>query len=1233
MRFKNKKLFSAALSIFIALTIIFSTPIVNIAYGAENDVKDLFRRTLEESRKDAGIEIENNLPDAEEIVTFIVELDESSGKDLSRGRSLNTIAKNEDVIEDILFSQEYYMEEIKKINKDAVFSNQYTLVFNGFSVETRFGDKKKIEEIPGVKNVSLAKTYYRDVKNAVQITDIPYVLEQYGYDGSGKVVAVLDSGVDYNHKDMVISPGIDVKLTETKVNEIKSRQKDKRGKYFTPKIPFGYNYADKDEDIVDRVVENIDYGHGMHVAGIIGANCQSEDEIRQNKGLKGIAPECQILAMKIFANNPRNQGASEADIIAAIEDSIAYGADVINMSFCSTAGFQDPNDGQQMAIQAAIDEGIIVVAAAGNVAYSTYPEKYDSVVDTGTVGAPGLAKGSIQVASFENSTRIAFALNANINGEVEKIAYVLSDFDPISLKGEYEVVDCGLGKVEDLEKLDVRGKIALIKRGEIEFKDKKLNAQEKGAVGVIIYNEDGEEGYLDYISTDSKVNIPTIFIKNSDGVKLRNMIQQGVKVSFNGQKVEIPNTDGGRMSYFTSWGPTPNLDLKPDITSVGGNVWSTVNDDEYKTMSGTSMATPHTAGIMALVLQHLDTMDIQFESPAEKVKFAKTMIMNTAEVKFDKGSKAPYSPRIQGAGLVNAKRALENKTLLTYKGNPSAALGEIGKTTDIPLRLYNGNDKDITYDVELLCGEDVELKLNTSQITIPGGQALDINGQLVLGNDIDKESFVEGFIRFVPTEKDIPTIGIPFMGFYGDWANLRIIDEPIYSEGSIFKETSLFTVDYSGFFAKTYKLGGENMNPEYFAINPEDPKANNNVLPQFSLLRNAKELIIDVTDDHGEVIKIIEDRENMRKEVVMEQQIPAKVNFDWVWKGVIYDKNLGYMTPVDEGQYYINIKAKADFEDAEEQVVTLPIKIDKTPPTVNSGTFITDTDECVIEIEAKDKGVVDSGIENFLFLVDGKKYEDENGKFIFKLKEDEDGKYRMNIKLPEGDKKLIYTIDIGITDHADNMTAGKANIIYSPKSNIQVSTDKTKYNTGENIVVKYNLKEGVDDTNIHHYEICIDSLDNPINNGKNMSYTIKELLKDGIHRIFVKAMDSKGETIDINFVEIEVGEGLSEEGKLVVENMTDTISFTNGDDVTAKVKAVNYYDKPRDVTMAVCLYDEDNMLVNSAAVEKTIKPNKAAFLTSTIKVPDSGRYKIKIFVWDNFHSMKNLLPYAEINQI
>lgn len=1232
MRDKNKKLYSIVISYLLSFTIIFSVIGSNVTFAANNNVKDLFRQALIEDRNKKGTEIESNLPDDEEIVNFIVEIDEKSGKDVSKGKSLNLVAKDKGSINKILESQEEYIKKIKKINEKAEFNNQYTLVFNGFSVKTRFGDKKKIEEIAGVKKVSLANTYYKDMKSAVDVTDIPYVREQFGYDGRGMVVSVLDSGLDYTHKDMVVSSGVEVKLTESKVNEIKSKQSEKRGKYFTSKVPFGYNYADKNEDIIDTVKENIDYGHGMHVAGIIGANCQSQQEINESKGVKGIAPESQLLAMKIFSNNPRKQGASEDDIIAAIEDSIAYGANIINMSFCSTAGFQNPEDGQQKAIQTAIDEGIIVVAAAGNAAYSTYPQKNDSLIDSATVGAPGLAKESIQVASFENMKRVTYTLKATVGGKNEMIPYVVSDFNATMLKGQYDVVDCGIGRVEDFNNVNVSGKIALIKRGEIEFKDKKLNAQNKGAIGTIIYNVDGDETYLDYISTDEKVKIPTSFVKNSDGIRLSKMIKDGLKVSFTGEKSEVSNIDNGKMSSFSSWGPTPNLDLKPDITAVGGNVWSTVNDNEYKSMSGTSMASPHTAGIMALVLQHLDSMKLDFKTQAEKVKYAKTMLMNTAEVKIDSNTKKPYSPRVQGAGLVNAKRALKNKTMVTYKGDPSASLREIGKSTEMPLKVYNSSAKSITYNIEVLSSDNSKIKFNNNTITVGAGKTVDVTGQLLLDNGIKVDSYVEGFIKLVPTSTEECTIGMPFMGFYGDWANLNIVDKPTYEEGSIFKLTSLYTVEQSGGIAKTYPLGGEEMNPERFAINPEDAKSHDDVLPQFSLLRNAKEIKIDVTDEKGTVKKVIEDRKDMRKEIPLEQQISAKVNFDWLWTGVIYDKDSGTKRPVDEGQYYINIRAKADFENAKEQVTTLPIKIDKTAPTVKSGTFQTDTNKCTIDIDAEDKGKVDSGIENFLFLVDGKKYVDENGKHIFKLKKDSDGKYRMDINLPNDDTKTTHTVDIGVTDYANNMTAARATIIKSSKTKMEVSTEKLVYKKGENIVVKYNIVGDTSSLDIDHYEIGVDSPNNCANNGKNLKYTIKGNIDKGNHEIYVKAINSKKEVIAISVTKVEVVDGDISEGKLVLENLTELESFKNGDKIEGKVKAMNYSSKSQSVTLMVCLYDEDNRLVDSACVQKNIKSNRSAFLTGGIIVPETGKYKAKIFTWDSFEGMNNLLPYTEIRQ-
>ncbi|MBU5436974.1 S8 family serine peptidase [Tissierella sp. MSJ-40] len=1251
--FKSRKSTSLILALFMVLNLLVVNPMFNISYGDKTNIdmesiRDSFRETLEDSKAEESIVIEELEPefDEEEIVTFIIELDEKSVKDFAEGKSLDTVAKDKTIVEKVLNLQIPYKEEIKKINDKAEFNNEYTLLFNGFSVETKYGDKKKIEKINGIRSVTVSKTYYRDVKNAVDLTGVAEIWEELGYDGRGKIVAVLDSGIDHNHKDMVISEGVEVKLSEEKVKEIMDNQSDKRGKYFTEKVPFGYNYADRNLEIIDTVVDDPGYAHGMHVSGIIGGNCQSEDEINNHNGVKGIAPEVQILAMKIFSNNARKEGASEANIINAIEDAVTYGADVINMSFCSTAGFQDPKDGQQIAIQGAMDQGIIVVSAAGNVTYSTYPKKYASVVDTGVIGAPGIAQGTIQVASFENNIRTAYGLTAKAGDREEIIGYVKSDFDPLVLKDEYKLVDCGLGRIDeeneinDFEGKDLEGKIALVKRGETEFKDKKLNAQEKGAVGVIIYNEDDNNEYLDNISTDPKVKIPTIFITNFDGLKLKNMLSEEVRISFNGELIDVENSNKGDMSSFSSWGPTPNFQLKPDITSVGGTVWSTVNHNGYKSMSGTSMATPHVSGMMILMLDHLDKMDIEFNQPKEKVEYGKTLIMNTAEVKIDEKSGVPYSPRRQGAGFANVQVALENKVVLTYNGEPSISLKEIGRETDIPLTLFNGGDKPITYTVDIIGGvlteqdntidtmsydvklEGADLTFDKNEVIVEPGNTATINSKLTIGQDVSQNRFVEGFIRFTPRESDVPTIGIPFMGFYGDWDELKIIDELASKEDSIYKETSLFTTRKVNSLTQLYPLGGKDMNPELFAINPDDTNAYNNVLPKFSLLRNAKQLIIDVTNEEGEVIKVLEDREKLRKEVVIEQQIPAKVNFQWNWNGQAYDRNQGIYKTLGEGQYYINIRAKVDYENAKEQVTTLPLKIDKTLPEVKASLCLANSNECTLEMEAEDKGEVNTGIEHFLFLINGKKYEDENGNKIFTLEKSEDGKYRMKLNLPENLKEEILTVHIGVTDYADNMGIGETTVIYIPNSQINVNTDKIKYAHGEDIKIEYRLLE---EKIVDHYEIYLNDLDNPIATTKELSHTITGLLEDGFYKIIIKALGNDGNLMGIGATEIAVGDMAELEGKLLLQPLTKDFSIKNREEYVAQLKAANYYEESKDITFVLCLYDENNKLVNAVAAEKNMEPGKVSIFTNSITIPDNGDYILKMFIWDSFDTMNSLI--------
>lgn len=1218
------------LSNILVITIILSTIFPSFSNTIDkNDSINLLRQTLENEREKQATTYESNLTQGDDVVTLIITLEEKCLYELDNQVSTYSEKTKNDISNNILDLQEKYIEEIKKIDSDVVISNRYTNLINGFSIETKYKNKKKIEEIDGIANVEVAQTYTRNTQTASELLQLQQVWNELGYDGENIVVSVIDSGIDATHKDMRISADKQVKITQEDIKSILNTSSDLKGKYYTSKIPYGYNYADDNNEIKDTLTQLVDYGHGMHVAGIIGANCENENEILSHNGVKGVAPECQMLAMKVFSNNPRNQGANEDDIIAAIEDSVKLGADIINMSFCMPAGFQNPSDGQQQAIQRAIDNGVIIVAAAGNAAFSTYPDYPENEIDLkdiGTIGAPGINHDTIQVGSFEGDKRVTYLLNAKQNGNTEKIAYVKSDFDPTVLSGDYDLVYCGLGKKEEISSLNLTGKIALIKRGEIEFKDKKLNVQARGAIGAIIYNTDEE--YLDYISTDSSVTIPTIFIKNSDGELLKSLINSNVKISFSGDKTEIENSSKNQISYFSSWGPTPNLDLKPDVVAYGGNIWSTVNDNQYKSMSGTSMASPNTAGVVALMLQHINELNIDTQN---KVKLIKTMIMNTCEPQFNEDN-ILYSPRIQGAGLINPKSALSNEVNVTYNGEPAISLKEISNQVKIPLVITNNGEKDVTYNVKLLGNERLNFTANT--VTVKAGETVKISATANPASYKQLNEFFEGIIQFIPVDNSFSKLSIPFMGFYGDWANQQIIDTPKGNDNSVFDLTTLVTAKPSTFGYKTYQLGGDEINPEFFAFNPNDNKSHNNVLPQFSLLRNAKRLIIDITDEKGNVVKILEDKNDVRKEVPIEQQINAKINFDWLWSGGIYDKDLGVQKVIGEGQYYINIKATADFENAKEEVLTFPIKVDKTVPIIKNTAAFTNNDSCILEIEASDVGKYNSSIEHFVFLVNGKVYKDENGSNVFKLNKNENGKYEMLFNFDNSEKELIYKIDIGVTDHADNMQSGLAHIVYTPKSNMILNTNKEKYAVGESIELNYKFKENFDASQIAKYQIALNSFSNVLFETDKQNCSISNLLDDGNYTIIVKALNAENKIIDVNCINALVGNVTSSVNKqLSIEQILNDNYIENGNDFSSSIKVANNSDEAAMITYITALYDNNNRLVDTMAVEKEVKSKKVAILSTNIAIPNNGDYVLKIFVWDSMNGMNNMLKTTDIKEI
>lgn len=234
----------------------------------------------------------------------------------------------------------------------------------------------------------------------------------------------------------------------------------------------------------------------------------------------------------------------------AIDDAIKLGADVINMSLGSTAGYVDNSNPEQMAVSRAQDNGVLVAISAGNSdmygSGAWYP--YADNQDYGLTGSPSVSEDSFGVASFENSTITASSFTYEFDGNEEGRALFLlaNDVEPNDLPNEeYPVEFAGFGKTSDYEGKDFTGKFALVSRGGLSFVDKGLNAQAAGAAGIIIYNN--AAGTVS-MATSSEIKIPHMSALQVDGLAMKAGLDQGkaVTVGFDGKYLETPNPSAGK---------------------------------------------------------------------------------------------------------------------------------------------------------------------------------------------------------------------------------------------------------------------------------------------------------------------------------------------------------------------------------------------------------------------------------------------------------------------------------------------------------------------------------------------------------------------------------------------------------------------------------------------------------------------------------------------------------------
>lgn len=683
----------------------------------------------------------------------------------------------------------------------------YTYLFNGFAFE---GEYRLVEELNRMDGITAFISPEWDVPeiqiaNAGEMVSVSDAYE-LGYTGKGYAIAIVDTGLKVDHPAFSTEPE-DPAFTRDDINALieggtlyGTGRMDVENVYYSAKIPFRWNYYTNTYNVAHTSSD-----HGTHVAGIAAGN---------GGEIVGMAKDAQIFAMQVFSPTG---GANWIQILSALEDCAKLGVDAANLSLGSPCGFSYYTDlwiSNSSYISSQVieevfeclhDAGVNLSMSAGN-EYSTALGNYWASADNamgyalvqnpdyGVVGSPSSFPRSLSVASIENAKETLLYIK---NSDGDMFPYSETDYDQPTLAETFPgkevdyVAVPGFGAEEDYAEIDVTGKIALVKRGSTTFSEKVLMAQAKGAVGVIVYNNQDGTINMNLADAQGTLTIPAVSITKQAGDALAAKGSGKIFISAEAETIDSPTAN--LPSDFSSWGTTSDLSIKPEIAGVGGNVYSStdidISDEDYQVWSGTSMASPQVGGSMLIVKAYVDEM-FPDASDAEKAELVDALLMCTANPVNDAdGSFAAV--RKQGAGLIDLAGATTTTAYISVPGcvRPKLELGDDPQKTgvfEMTFVINNFGETNLSYvvnphvlidDIQAIAidpyaqsyviaytqtsldiTEDCELDV-PDVVNVPAGESVEVTVTVTLTDSVKPYlnyyytagAFVEGFIELTAT--------------------------------------------------------------------------------------------------------------------------------------------------------------------------------------------------------------------------------------------------------------------------------------------------------------------------------------------------------------------------------------------------------------------------------------------------------------------------------------------------
>ncbi len=765
-----------------------------------------------------------------------------------------------DAFNQIQQSQQTLVSALSAQKIDATVLYQVHAAYNGVAVKINFDQLKQLKTLPGLKAIHAIISKSPDNWESVPFIGAPAVwqLGLTGVTGAGIKIGVIDTGIDYLHTDFGGSgTGYDT-YDFTTIG-------DPGDPYPTTKVAGGWDFAG---DAYDPDPQSTTYqpiptpdpnpmdcaGHGSHVSGTIAGYGVNGDGSTYTgsygEGMDfssfligpGVAPEATLYALRVFGCEGPTDLVTEA-IDRAVDPNMdgdpSDHLDVINMSLGSPFG--STYDPDAVASDNAAEAGVIVVASAGN-AYDTHY----------ITGSPSVSTRAISVASsISNVAYSGFEVNSSTDSGLVGI-YPAAPGSPSNVTDPGVTADLKSAPDETRtvnsasytapfgcaapDEDYYTGKIAMVARGYCSFHDKAMYAEAAGAVGIIIYNHSsyivaaGDPSINMDMSGTPPITIPNMFMTNANAQPIADeLAAEGTingTIAFSTRYTPAVSPADTIDSFSSRGGRRYDSFLKPDISAPGDNIISVaaLTGDQAEYLSGTSMASPHIAGVMAL---------LRALHPSWSVEELKALVMNTATHDLTtqpEGAGLTYTPARIGAGRVDVFQASQSLGV-AYNAEDSGAVSLSFGVADVPVEQTDftmtkqftvenkgGSTADpITYDLAYQSAdswtvEGVDYAIldsagdPISQITLDPGTSVTLTLKMTVdgtmltrAKDLTMAASQNGGSRFFMTESGgYITLTVPFAMTGVDRLNLNELRVPVYA---VVRPVASMTADQTSFTA------------------------------------------------------------------------------------------------------------------------------------------------------------------------------------------------------------------------------------------------------------------------------------------------------------------------------------------------------------------------------------------------------------------------------------------------